>query len=685
MKRRASSGTTRGALRLLSDGELVLRACTDSARALMSRPRMKVGEGLTGLVVASGEAFAVEDLAEYERYDPELRSAAVRHGLRAGLAVPLRALGQIVGALVLFCKDRRRFMDDEIGLLTAFADQSALAIVKDRLLRQAEDRARRLRTLARLNQVVSSSLDLNEVLAAIARAAAEIMQARHASFWVVDPSGQRLTVGAVSDETWWSDYPSPAMTLARGGVTAAVARDQQEIGIPDVCGDPRIMAPEWYRAHGLTSYYGIPIVLDGSTVAVLNLAGSAPFSFDADGRDVLDSFVAQAAAALRNARLYEERRLANEQLIQSERLRALGEMAAGVAHHFNNLLAIVSGRTQLLLRRTEDGELRRALSIIEQAVSDGAQRVRRIQEFTRTRPASPGGHVELSRLLQEVADLTSSRWKDEAQSRGIHYSVRVEGDAVAVAGAPDELREVFINLLMNALEAMPSGGECTLRVHVEDDCAVVGVRDTGSGMSEETRTRAFEPFFSTKGPRGNGLGLAVVWGIVTRYGGTVQIESAPGLGCTFTIRLPLSREAARSTDPPPPPSAVRPARILVVDDEHEVGTILADLLSTIGYSAVHVSTGREGLALCESERFDAILSDLSMPEMSGWQVAAACRERYPGVPVGLVTGWGNQLDPGQLAEHRIRFVLPKPFNVAEVARQVGEALREGTTAGSTGS
>ncbi len=144
----------------------------------------------------------------------------------------------------------------------------------------------------------------------------------------------------------------------------------------------------------------------------------------------------------------------------------------------------------------------------------------------------------------------------------------------------------------------------------------------------------------------------------------------------------MAKAAARSTDAPRPTAVVRPARILIVDDEHAVGTMLADVLSTIGYSAVHVGSGREGLALCESERFDVIVSDLSMPGMSGWQVAAACRERYPGVLVGLVTGWGNQLDPGQLAEHRIRFVLPKPFDVDEVARQVGEALREGATAGS---
>ena len=257
------------------------------------------------------------------------------------------------------------------------------------------------------------------------------------------------------------------------------------------------------------------------------------------------------------------------------------------------------------------------------------------------------------------------------------YEVDIEpGPVPWVAGQPEELREVFTNLLMNALEAMPRGGRLVFGLSPEGASAVVTVRDTGVGMPPETARRVFEPFFTTKGPQGSGLGLAVVWGIVSRHGGTVEVASRPGEGSTFTVRLPGDPSAPEPAPRAAPARPLRPARVLVVDDEAGVRAVLRELLGGEGYTVLDAPDGPSGLALCEEERVDVVLSDVSMPGMSGWEMAEACQTRFPDIPVGLITGWGDHLDPAALARHGVRFVVAKPFQAAEVLHRVGDALRD---------
>jgi CheY-like chemotaxis protein len=395
----------------------------------------------------------------------------------------------------------------------------------------------------------------------------------------------------------------------------------------------------------------------------------------------------QAEAALRQSieektRALEDLAAAQDRLVRTERLRALGEMAAGVAHDFNNLLAVVLGRTELLLARfgSWDPAIARGLEAVRRAGLDGKQTVRRILEFTRTRQTRPPGRVDLGEVLREVLELNRPRWKDEAQARGVRYDVAVVvgGDPLPlVAGRPEELREVFTNLLVNALEAMPDGGRFTFRVTPDPPGATVRAEDTGCGMSEATRQRLFEPFFTTKGARGTGLGLAVSWGIVTRYGGTIEVESLPGAGSTFVVRLPPGPVLAGSETPAAPALATpahRAARILIVDDEVEVRAVLRDILAGQGYAVAEADDGAEALARCAEGLFDLLVTDISMPGMSGWEVAAACCDRFPWMTVGLATGWGDQLDPEQVQTARVAFVLAKPFEGDVVLREVARVV-----------
>jgi signal transduction histidine kinase len=394
------------------------------------------------------------------------------------------------------------------------------------------------------------------------------------------------------------------------------------------------------------------------------------------------SLASQAGVAIQNAQLLHELRAtlqkleaSQQQVVQTERLSALGEMAAGVAHDFNNLLAVVVGRAELLLKAGQEPAVARDVQVIRQAAWDGAQTVRRIQEFTRTRQTRPSGRVDMGELLRDVVELTRGRWKDEAQSLGVSYDVRVESATVPpVKGIASELREVFMNLLINGLDAMSGGGQFVFRVSNYAETVTITAEDTGCGMSEETRRKVLEPFFTTKGARGTGLGLSVSWGIVKRHGGTIDIESRLGEGSVFIVRLPVSKQATAAEVREWTPRPARKAHVLVIDDEREVRAVLRDMLTSIGHTVVEAASGEEGLAYCESEAVDLILADVSMPGMSGWDVAAACQRRFPRVPLGFVTGWGDRLNQEEATRSGVRFVLSKPFAPVDVQALVAGVL-----------
>jgi CheY-like chemotaxis protein len=254
--------------------------------------------------------------------------------------------------------------------------------------------------------------------------------------------------------------------------------------------------------------------------------------------------------------------------------------------------------------------------------------------------------------------------------------VRIEGGKVPlVAGTVEELREALLNLLNNGLEAMPAGGTFTFRTAAEGDRVVIQAADGGCGMSEETRRRVFEPFFTTKGAQGNGLGLAVVWGFVARHGGEISVASALGQGTTFTLRLPVPTVLPVDPGAEDGSQLPRGKRVLVVEDNLEILRSLGDLLRDNGCLVIEAPDGGTALSRIEAEVVDLVLTDLAMPGVSGWAVAAACQERCPGTPVVLITGFGDRLEPEKIERHGIQFVVPKPFSSEELLRTVGAALR----------
>jgi signal transduction histidine kinase/CheY-like chemotaxis protein len=469
------------------------------------------------------------------------------------------------------------------------------------------------------------------------------------------------------------------------GMPGRVVAEGHPVWSRDIQSDPEVTLTEDVRqrvvAIGNRAALAVPLRAKGKIIGVLTVAHVTVRSFGEAEVELLQALADQAAIALENSRLYGELQAAlreveasQQRVIQGERLRALGELAGGVAHDFNNILAAIVGRAQLLLAQLEDPSQRRQLQIIEQAAMDGASTVRRIQEFTRMRRARPFQAVDLNQVVEEVVEVTRSRWRDEAQSLGLAYEIHLERGAQAlVAGDPSELREALTNLLLNALDAMPRGGRVVVTTARRGELVVCVVRDTGVGMTEEIRRRVFDPFFTTKAEKGTGLGLSLVYGIVTRHGGEVDVESRPGEGSAFTLRFPVARDLPAASAPAPSPLSA-PARILVIDDEERVRDTLVELLVRDGHTVVACADGPAGLARLAAEPFALVFTDLGMPALSGWEVARQAKAAHPAIPVALVTGWGDQIDLAHARGQGVDFLLSKPFRREDVAQVVALAV-----------
>jgi len=372
----------------------------------------------------------------------------------------------------------------------------------------------------------------------------------------------------------------------------------------------------------------------------------------------------------------EAREQLESELIKIERLRALGEMSGGVAHDFNNILGAILGRAQLLLEKVDTPSIKKGIEIIEKAALDGAETVRRIQEFTRVRADSSSFKTtDINQVIRDAVEFTRTRWKNEAEAMGRPITIANEfNDIPPVLGDPSGLREVFTNLIINAVDAMPEGGRISIQTEKQAENIVINISDTGKGMSRETKQRIFEPFFTTKGTRGSGLGLSICYGIITRHKGEIVIDSREGSGSTFTITLPFVRAAEEERESPKTATPVTPAEALVIDDEKIMCSLLSDILKNSGCSVDTAERGVDGLQLFSAKGYDIVFSDLGMEDMSGWEVARHIKDRSPNTPFVLVTGWGKQLSDEDIHKKGVDFVISKPFRIQAIRDIVNRAM-----------
>ncbi len=373
-----------------------------------------------------------------------------------------------------------------------------------------------------------------------------------------------------------------------------------------------------------------------------------------------------------------ELKATQKQVIQQERLSALGQMAAGVAHDFNNALMPILGFADVLLRNdallSDKEEARRCLEMLRTSAKDAANVVSRLREFYRPAEADEEFPiVDLAKIIEQSVALTEPKWRGLTQARGITVSVETKFDArPIVAGDESALREVLTNLLFNAVDAMPDGGRISIQTGVENERAVLRVSDTGTGMTETVRQRCLEPFFSTKGDRGTGLGLSMVYGIIERHRGQLDIDSAVGKGTTFIIRLPLAEEAPAAAPTSEAAKTSSALNVLVVDDELRSREVLTAYLRTDNHAVATASNGREALEKFKRGQFDLVVMDRAMPEMNGEQTAQFIKKVKGDVPIILLTGFSGGVEAN--SPDAIDKVLHKPITLETLRHTISEIV-----------
>ena len=450
--------------------------------------------------------------------------------------------------------------------------------------------------------------------------------------------------------------------------------------------------PRRLSRGGLRAMVAAPLLFESQVFGVLIAARHAPSSFSSGECEFLRQLSEHVALAAKQAefssalqRAYDDLRQSQQTALQQERLRVLGQMASGIAHDINNAISPIAVYTEILLEREPNlsTRVREYLETTERAIGDVAHTVARLREFYRQHePEFALSPMDLNSLVRQVADLTHARWSDMPLQRGIVIELKLElgSNLPSVAGIESEIREALINIVFNAVDAMPEGGVLTMRTKIAQADAKsveIEISDTGIGMNEETRRRCLEPFFTTKGERGTGLGLAMVYGVMRRHNADVDLESAVGQGTTVHLRFPVPVAATENAKSPGADLMPPRLRILSVDDDPLLIKSLRDALEADGHAVVSAHGGQQGIdafreAQKSNERFAVVITDLGMPYVDGHKVASAVKEESPSTPVILLTGWGQRMNAEGESPLHVDRVLNKPPKLRDLRTALAE-------------
>jgi signal transduction histidine kinase/ActR/RegA family two-component response regulator len=507
-------------------------------------------------------------------------------------------------------------------------------------------------------------------------------------------AGNTLTVTAVATRslalaTTLGLTEETVIGIDQDGLSACVRGEL--VHEPDLRRSPHPFPQRLLRA-GLRSLVAAPLMAQRRVFGIVIAARRQEGSFTSGECEFLRQLSEHVGLAAQQAQLYATLHQTQEAAMQDDRLRALGQMASGIAHDINNAISPMSLYTEALLEQEPNlsPRAREYLTTIDRAIGDVGATVARMREFYRQRePQLALTPLRLNQLVPQVVDLTRARWSDMPQRRGIVVELKLDlmpdppPASGVVLGVESEVREALINLIFNAVDSMPHGGTLTLRTRRGNAATStageptqsiqVDVVDTGVGMDEEARRRCLEPFFTTKGERGTGLGLAMVYGMAQRHRADLQIESEPGRGTTVSLRFPVTQAAVLVGLQKPSPEAQVPTglRLLLVDDDPVLLKSLCDIFQAEGHDVTAAHGGQAGIdtfleCLARDEPFDAVITDLGMPYVDGRKVAAAVKRHSPTTPVLLLTGWGQQLVVEGDLPAQVDLVLGKPPRIREL-------------------
>jgi signal transduction histidine kinase len=557
----------------------------------------------------------------------------------------------------------------------------------------------RLGLLQHITRATGERQDLLSIFQVVLGSLEENLPIDFGCFLLHDPAAQSLTVSAIgaagagfADKLGLREQVN--VPVDANGLSRCVAG--QLVYEPDVLKVP-FPFPQRLAGAGLRSVVIAPLIVESQVFGVLVCARRHPEAFSSGECEFLRQLSEHVALASHQAQLYgalqqayDDLRQTQHTVMQQERLRALGQMASGIAHDINNAISPVSLYTESLLEREPNlsERARGYLTTIQRAIEDVARTVARMREFYRDREAQLTlERVDVNRAIRQVVELTKPRWSDLPQQRGAMVDLRTElWDTLPdIMGAEHEIRDALTNLIFNAVDAMPSGGTLSVRTRTSaggdgEDRVLIDVSDTGVGMDEETRRRCLEPFFTTKGERGTGLGLAMVYGMIQRHSAELDIESAAGAGTTVRLSFPsYTSSSVTTTRVLKLPAVGRRLRILLVDDDPMLIKSLQDTLQEDGHQITATHGGEAGIAAFAAaqkrgEAHDIVITDLGMPYVDGRKVAVSVKRLSPKTPVILLTGWGQRLMAANDIPAHVDKLLSKPPRLNELRAALSELI-----------
>ncbi len=572
---------------------------------------------------------------------------------------------------------------DEVWTCVSRAlDRGRLTRLNRELLAQQEQANRelsvlvqRLKALVEAGQALGKLRSETELLEFVLQQIRLELGAERISIMLVDPEsgGLRIASSLGLEHLRVSEILVPMGSGIAGRVAAS--------GEPVLAVDADDPADSFMSAPIVMS---APLVGWHRTLGVINVtARPSGNPFEQQDLQFLEGLAGQVATSIERVRhldelqkAYDSLKSAQEHSVAIEKLRALGQMAAGVAHDFNNTLAVILARSEAAMWEADGQPLdpvrvRGQLQHVLQAAREGAATVRRIQEYSGIRRDQPAGSVDLNSAIRNVVELSRPKWQSDPGARGVRIEVQTDlREIPSVRSNPAELSAVLSNLIFNAVEAMPGGGRITFATRRDGERVRLEITDTGVGMNEETKRRMFEPFYTTK-KTGQGLGMSIVQGILTRHGAEIEVASRENKGTTITILMPVSTQPAAPVAPAA--QAKRPARqgtarlaVLLVDDDERVRSVMHDMLEIGGMDVMSVDGGEAALSALKRKKFDVVVTDLSMPGMGGIDLATRVKELHPDIPVVLMSGRATEQEDQEIRQARIDHVLQKPFEIASL-------------------
>ena len=591
----------------------------------------------------------------------------IMEGVKEHLSVSLWAGDKPVGVITAdMLLTQRQITPEQIEALRLFSSSAGVAIENARLIETLQQRTNELELLTHLTHLATQRLDPESISRAVVTELEKVFP-ETALFVMLAENGDMVISAANSLGAEWLErigFPLKS-TLPRSqilppaeftrGKDFFVIDDTSEIGSP------------FFQTVAATGFKACAIglmVQRGECVGAIVTLRENPSSFSDGEISLLHTIADHLSVAFHNARLFErlqrtvdELKQTRAALIRQERLQALGQMASGIAHDINNALVPILTFAELL-EGFEDETLQEVIKHVKRAVDDIVTTVQRLRTFYRPRgPAEEFEPINLNDVIRHAISMTRPRWYDMAQREGVTVEVieELEETLPPIMGNESELRQALINLLFNAVDAVVAKGEkfgtVTVRTRSHEEWIIFEIADTGVGMDEETKQRCFEPFFTTKGESGSGLGLSMVYGIVQRHEGKIEVESELGKGTLFRIWFPLKKEAVSVRERLETKVEKVPSlKVLVIDDDPRVQEALKAMLEHLGHQPVVVEDGEEGIAAFKQALeigipFDLVITDLGMPKVSGAEVSQQVKELSPNTPVLVITGWGAEQRP----------------------------------------